>query len=310
LVSGRWNLLRRSYFWFNIFVVGISAIGLAMLARELQWNGINQSWAKKSALQHLAHNWNYYLHYGLPGLVLVGLCLLSYRLPGGRDDLRKDRLYIAWMLAAVLVLLASPVYSPRYMFFSIPPFLVLLYNGLRRAGRRLSPRYGWVVAAAVCLLHVAHGLVNAHVIYLRGPAEVASILHDSRHRRLLYCGSSSNGAFIFAVRTNDPSLSTIVIRGDKLPESTFAPEQLRAFVQRYGIDAVVLERTDHPQAWDELSPETLPFLSFERALPMTDSDKQMSGSLSIYRVPNPSKVPESSLPVPIGVLGRDIELRF
>jgi 4-amino-4-deoxy-L-arabinose transferase-like glycosyltransferase len=309
LVSGRWNLIRRSYFWIDTFLVGASGIGLAMLARELQWNGINQSWARKSALQHLVHNWNFYLHYGLPGLVLVGLCLLSYRLPGGRDDFTKDRLYIAWLLATVLILLPAPAYSPRYMFFSIPPVLVLLYNGLRRVGGLLSPQYRWVVAAAVCLLHMAYGLVNAHVVYLRGPAEVANILHNGGQRRLLYCGDRTNGAFIFAVRTNDPTLSTIVIRGDKLPEGTFDPEQLRGFVSRYGIDAVVLERTDRPQAWDELSSEILPFLSFERVLSLTDSD-QMSGSLLVYRVPNPSKVPESSLPVPISVLGRDVELRF
>ena len=310
LVSGRWNLIRRSYFWIDSFVVGASGIGLAMLARELQWNGINQSWARESALQHLVHNWNFYLHYGLPGLVLVGLCLLSYRLPGGRYDFTKDRLYIAWLLATVLILLPAPAYSPRYMFFSIPPVLVLLYNGLRRVGGLLSPQYRWVVAAAVCLVLVAYGLVNAHVVYLRGPAEVAKILHDSGHRRLLYCGGSTNGAFIFAVRTNDSTLSTIVIRGDKLPEGTFDPEQLRGFVSRYGIEAVVLERTDRPQAWDDLSSETLPFLSFERVVPLTDSDHQMSGSLLVYRVPNPSKVPESSLPVPISVLGRDVELRF
>ena len=310
LVSGRWNLIRRSYFWIDTFVVGASGIGLAMLARELQWNGVNQSWARESALQHLVHNWNFYLHYGLPGLVLVGLCLLSYRLPGGRDDFTKDRLYIAWLLATVLILLPAPAYSPRYMFFSIPPVLVLLYNGLRRVGGLLSPQYRCVVAAVVCLVLVAYGLVNAHVVYLRGPAEVAKILHDSGHRRLLYCGGSTNGAFIFAVRTNDSTLSTIVIRGDKLPEGTFDPEQLRGFVSRYGIDAVVLERTDRPQAWDELSSETLPFLSFERVVPLTDSDHQMSGSLLVYRVPNPSKVPESSLPVPISVLGRDVELRF
>jgi 4-amino-4-deoxy-L-arabinose transferase-like glycosyltransferase len=310
LVSGRWNLLRRAYFWINLFVVGASGIGLAMLARELQWNGINQSWEKKSAFEYLVHNWNFYLHYGLPWLVLAGLCLLSYRLPGGRDDFTKDRLYIAWMLATVLILLPAPGYSPRYMFFSIPPVLVLFYNALRRVGGLLSPQYRWVVAAAVCLLQVAHGLVNAHVVYLRGPAEVANILHDSGHRRLLYCGGSTNGAFIFAVRTNDSTLSTIVIRGDKLPEDTFAPEQLKDFVTRYGIDAVVLERIDQPQAWDELSSETLPFLSFERVLQLTDSDHQMSGSLSIYRVPHPSKVPESSLSVPISVLGRDVELKF
>ena len=310
VLSGKWNLLRRSYFWIDISVLSASGIGLAMLARELQWNGINQSWAKQSVLQLLAHNSNYYLHYGLPGLLLVGLCLLSYGFRGGRDDFPRDRLYIVWMLATALMLLPAPAYSPRYMFFSIPPVLVLFYGGLRRVGRHLLPKFGWALMSSVCLLLVAHGLASAHVVYLRGPDEVAKILHGSGHRRLLYCGGRTNGAFIFAVRANDSTLSTIVIRGDKLPEGTFAPEQLRGFVLQYGIDAVVLERMDHPQVWDELSSENLSFLSFERVLPLTDSDHQMSGSLSIYRVPNPSNVPETSLPVPISVLGREVELRF
>src|SRR3712207_7923897 len=49
----------------------------------------------------------------------------------------------------------------------------------------------------------------------------------------------SNGAFIFAVRGLDPGLRTIVLRGEKLPKRTFAPDEFESFAHRYGIQYVV-----------------------------------------------------------------------
>ena len=309
LVSGRWSLLRRAYLWIEVGLIGISGLGLALLARQLQWNGINQSWPKRSVFQQVAHNWEFCLHYGVAWIAVAGLCVLTYGLPGGRDDLRRDRIYIAWLFAVMAVLLASPAYSARYAFFAIPPFVVLLCNGLWRAGRRISRRHEWTLATTVTVLYVACALANAPLSCLRGPTEAANFLHEGGYRRILYCGAS-NGAFTFAIRSKDPSLSTIIIRGDKLPDATFAPEQLSAFVWRYGIDAVVLESVPEPQAWNTLSPEALSFLSLERVVPVADSVRQTNGSLSIYRVSRPSKVSEDSLQVPISVLGREVELRF
>src|SRR5215472_845715 len=303
-----WKLLRRRFFWMNICVLAVSALGLVILASQLNWNGINQSWAKTGLLQRLAQNSSFYLHKGMLGLVLVMICVISYRLPGGRDDLRKDRLYIAWLTAALLVLIAAPAYSPRYMFFAIPPLMLLFYHGLSRLGRSVLPSCRWAIPLAVCLVSVAYGLKTSRVPYFVGPSAAATFLHNHGYRRVLFCGNS-NGAFIFALRSDDPSLSSTVIRGDKLPDGVYLPEQLNAFISQYGIDAVVLEHTEYGQPWDFLSPEVLPFLSLQRVVPMTDSTNEQSGSLSVYRVLKPSKVPNESLKVPISVLGRDVELR-
>jgi 4-amino-4-deoxy-L-arabinose transferase-like glycosyltransferase len=308
-LAQNWKLLRRSFFWVNICILVASALGLAMLARQLNWNGMNQAWAKTGLLERLAHNSNFYLHSGMLGVVLATICLISYRLPGGKDDLRKDRLYIAWLTAALLVLVGAPAYSPRYMFFAIPAFMLLFYHGLARLGRSLLPNCRWLIPVAVCLVSVAYGLTTSRVPYLVGPSEAALFLHNNGYRRILFCGVN-HSAFIFALRSDDPSLSSTVIRGDKLPDDTYLPEQLNAFISRYGIDAVVLDRTKFGQPWDDLSPELLPFLSLQRVVPMTDSTNETSGSLSLYRVLKPSKVPPESLTVPSTVLGRDLELRF
>lgn len=310
-ISGHLKLLRNVYFWCSSLLIGVSAAGMLSLAREVGWNGINQSWPKRPILQMLTHNWTYYLHHhSLIGLLIVILCLLSYRLPGGKEDSEKDLLYIAWIVAVFLVLLASPAYSPRYMFFAIPPCLVLIYGGLLRLGRRFSLHYAWVLPIAVCSFMVAHGLSQHSLSYLRGPDQAARFLHSTGHHRVLFCGSNSNGAFIFAMRSHDPALTTIVLRGDKLPDSTFAPQALNNFVQQYGIDSVVLERMALPQPWDALSASDLPFLAIERELQMADYESLRNGSLSIYRVRNPSIVSEKSLQVPISVFGRDVELHL
>jgi hypothetical protein len=310
VVSSKWRLLRRPYFWLTVSLIAASAIGLALLGRELQWNSINQSWARMSALQQLVHNAAYYLRWKiLVGLLLLVLSLLTYRLPGGSDDFRRDRIYVAWFTAAILVLAMSPAYSYRYLFFAFAPFVVILYSGLARILRPWLHRYSWAIPAILTGAVLAYGLTYGPV-ELHGPAEAAKYLHGAGYRRVMFCGNGGNGAFIFAIRSVDPELSTIVIRGDKLDAGTFAPEQLNSFVRQYGVDSVVFERTANPQAWDTLIAGVLPFLSQERVVPMTDSDHFRDGTLSIYRVKEPTKVPETSLQIPISVLGRNVDLRF
>ena len=306
-LSRRWNLLPRRYLWMDSLILTASSIWLLVLAQELHWNGINRSWTKESVLQQFADNSNYYLHHGLWVIVLMAITLLTYRLPGGDQDFRNDRLYLTWLLAAVMIVLTSPAYSARYLFFAIPPVLVLFFNAVYRISRSLSAHSAWIVPAVICLVWVSYGFAKSHPIYLRGPDEAAKVLFDGGYRRILYCGNA-NGAFIFGVRSNDSSLATIVIRGDKLPLQTFDSGQLEEFVKLYGIDAVVLEESAKAQPWDSL--ENLSFWSLLRVLPVSDSEGEMSGSLFIYGINNPTTVPESSLQIPISVLGRDVIVQF
>lgn len=310
IVSAKWGLLRTPRFWMTTFLIAASAVGLALLGRELNWNSINQSWAKLGALQQVLQNSAYYLRWRIVlGLILIALSPLTYRLRGGREDYLKDRLYIAWFVAVTLILLVSPAYSYRYLFFGFAPFLVLFYSGLFRISRRFAPQYTWVAPAAVCCAIFGYGL-TVRPYELHGPSEAAKVLHDAGHRRILFCGASANGAFIFAIRRYDPAFNTIVVRGDKLAANTFTPEQLSNLIQRYGLDSVVLEHSSYVQPWDALSAESLPFLSPESVVSVSDTDHTHDATLFLYRVKDPTTVPESSLRVPISVLGRDVDLRF
>jgi len=310
IIAWRWRLLRKSVFWITVVLVALSAIALALLGRQIEWNSINQSWARMTAVQQIVQNSVYYLRWKIiVALVLLVTALFTYALPSRRQDLRPDRIYICWFVSVVLVLMLSPAYSYRYLFFAFPPFLLILLNGMSRVLRPLMPKRYWVIPALVACTVLGYGLAYPPVV-LRGPAEAASSAHDAGYRRILFCGALANGAFIFATRRVDPSLSTIVIRGDKLPEEVFTPNALNSMIRLYGVDSVVLERTGKAQPWDALSPPTLAFLSEQRVVAMTDSDHYRDGTLTIYRVDNPTHVPESSLRVPISVLGRDVDLRF
>src|SRR5215469_9091202 len=310
IVARKWSLLRKSFFWITVVLVALSAIGLALLGREIEWNSINQSWAHISALQQLIQNSVYYFRWKIVvGLLVFAALFLTYRWPGGRDDLGRDRIYIAWFLAVLLVLMMAPAYSYRYLFFGFPPYLVILFNGISRTTQRFMPKRWWIVPALVACAVLAYGMTYPPVV-LRGPTEAAEYLQEAGLHRILFCGNLSNGAFIFAVRSIDPRLSTIVIRGDKLPETVFSPDALNSLVRQYGVDSVVLEHTVEPQAWDALSPQRLPSLSEERVVTMTDSNHYRDGTLTIYRVKSPTHVPESSIQVPISVLCTDLDLRL
>lgn len=310
LISRKWRLLRTLYFWMTILLIATSVGALALSGLAIQWNSINQSWAKRGVLDHLMHNWQYYLRYSLPGIGLVLICLLTQRLAGEREQQGADRLYLAWLIAASLVLLIAPAYSERYLFFAIPPLLVLMYAALFRIGRRFLARRAAVLPPIlVCSMFVLPSL-RTEPKYLHGPFEAAHFVESQNYRRVLYCGEIGNGAFIFAIRQEDPSLSKIVIRGDKLPATTFEPKQLAVFLQRYGVQSVIFERTGRPEPWDSLHAESLTFLSQERNFAMSGTELPNDSALKVYRVANPSTVPENSLQLPISVLGRDVEVEF
>jgi hypothetical protein len=310
VIAWRWRILRKPVFWITIILIAISAVALALLGRQIEWNNMNQSWARMTALQQIVQNSAYYLRWKIiVGLLLLVLALATYWLPDGRKDVRNDRLYICWFISAMLVLMVAPAYSYRYLFFAFPPFLVILFNGMSRTARLMMPNRRWLVPILATCAVLGYGLAYPPVV-LRGPAEAAMSLHKGGFRRILYCGTLGNGAFIFAVRSVDPGLDTIVIRGDKLADATFNPDALNSLIQRYGVDSVVLEHTASWEPWDRLSAGSLPFLSLQQVVIMTDSDHYRDGTLSLYRVNTPTHVPESSLKVPISILGRDVDLRF
>ncbi len=117
------------------------------------------------------------------------------------------------------------------------------------------------------------------------------------------------------MRSLDPHLRTIIIRGDKLPATMFALETFESFAHRYGINYVVLEHTElsqweGPMPWDELRVMPSASMVLERDVLMTSSETNLNGELRIYRFTNPARNPEDSLRLVIPKIGGAFDARF
>ncbi|MDQ3821261.1 MAG: hypothetical protein M3362_26775, partial [Acidobacteriota bacterium] len=172
----------------------------------------------------------------------------------------------------------------------------------------------WYLPAAAALVWVIINLSGTPVEFLHGPAEAAQLVEGAKPDRVLYCGRT-NGNFIFTTRTIDPQHHTVVIRGDKLPESIYTPEEFEDFAHRYGINYIVFERTekvseDWTMPWESLRQRPTPSMAFEREIQLSSSDSDFNGELRIYRFTNPSANPESTLKLPIPKIKGDFEMNF
>lgn len=319
LLAGRWRWLRSRTIWISSAIFGASVIalfGLSLLLRWTGWTGVNQDWPHRGPVEMFLNHWSYYTtavgrQFGVVPALTIALALTGSLLaPRWRQRyLAANDLYLSWFLAVLLVLFLIQGYDHRYLFFAYPAFIVAGYTVLfHLLSRLISPeRIGYVQIAVAGLWLVAHLIPPATL--LRGPAEAARILVSAGSPRVLYCGEA-NGSFIFTVRTLDPRLRTIVVRGDKLPESTFTPENLESFAHRYGIHHLVLERSKEPAPWDRFRASPLPSMVLERTIPSVASQKYLNSDLMIYRFTNPSPHPENVLKSFSRVLGREWEVRF
>ena len=121
------------------------------------------------------------------------------------------------------------------------------------------------------------------------------------------------------VRSLDPGFHTIIIRGDKLPASTFTIEVFEEFAHRYGVNYIVLEHTaeysswrytEEPHPWDSLRTSPSPSMVLERTIPLTSSRRSFNGDLYVYRFTNPSANPDGTLKVPSFLMGDSIDIKF
>jgi len=155
--------------------------------------------------------------------------------------------------------------------------------------------------------------------FLYGPSQAASHVITGSPTRILYSGQT-DGNFIFAARSLDPDLKTVVLRGEKLPASTFTADEFERFAHRFGINYIVLEQTARNQyswfgritttAWNQLISSPAPSMVLERVLPMSSSLKSFNGKLYIYRFTNPSPTPENILTTRLNLVGDKFYLEF
>jgi len=318
LVSRNWRLLAARAIWVSSLVFAALVGMLSLLSVPFESTGVNLVSPTSEISAIFFHNFLFYLRVLgvelgiLPALLLALALVVFLGAPRRRwPDVQVNDLYLAWAFGSFLILLFIGPYSGRYLFFVVPPLVVIAIDALLRFSRKLLPgRLSWAIPAfAVAAFIVLH--LRVPVTFMSGPYEAAraTLTGASRPLRILYCGQT-DGSFIFAVRSLDPGNRTVVLRGDKLPRSAYSPEAFEQFAHRYGIDYVVIEQTAAPRRWSTLAQAPSPSMALQRIIPLACSQPRWNGELRVYRFTNPSPNPENTLSLPIPMIGSSLEAKF
>jgi hypothetical protein len=313
VLTRRWALLREPATWVATGVFGILVAGWIAVSLQVHNTGIDYLAPWDVFGKFVARNLGFYARtlrsvFGISGMAVAAAAvaiLLFLRRPAS-DAARPGNpnlLYVAWALAALAVPLVTHHSTSRYVFFVLPPTVVLGCALLFRTARSLmGPRWGrWATTVTVGVFCVLQG--DTPVLFTRGPEAVAARIVDGQARRILYCGVT-DGHFVLAVRSRDPNLNTVVIRGDKLPDDTFDAETLTAFLRDYGISHLVVERSARPAAWDTTEFASVARLAHIATEPLHSSMRLLSGGeLRVYRFDAPSANPARRLNVRLGQMG-------
>jgi 4-amino-4-deoxy-L-arabinose transferase-like glycosyltransferase len=315
LAQRRWHLLAERTIWISSFVLLLLVLPLVGLSMQFGWTGMSQVTRGEPASSFLFRNLWFYLRalrgwFSLVPLALGAIALACFFLLKRRAQLRAPSitLYLVWALAVFLVLLPLRGFDTRYLFLLAPALVVAAYTALTSFSDSIRP----VLTVALIVL-VGWNLATPKW-YLLGPSEAAKAIINGQSTRVLYCGTT-NGTFIFSARTLDPELKSVIIRCEKLPQDIFVADKFEEFAHRYGINYIVLERTNLTQwgkgmAWDQLRSTPTASMTLDREIPMTSSEPDLNGDLRIYRFTNPAREPEDFLRLNMPKIGGQLEVRF
>jgi hypothetical protein len=311
VIARKWDALKNRWLWFSAAVFGVLVAVLAAISIETGF-GTNRGWrhggiAAMAAKRILAYATGFRDQFTLvPALFVAGSFLFflfaSQRRPGPRRDL-----YLAWVLAVSIELLFLPPYDRRYLFFLQPALIFLAYAALCRLSELvLRPSQAWLIPSAVVVAVVALNVARVPV-FLQGPSTAASLAAGNGDNRILYFGRT-NGAFIFALRTLDPRLESVVIRGDKLPSELLQADRFENFAHDYGVNFVILEQTNQTVPSDALLASPARSMDWQADIPLRCSFPDRSGTLHIYRFKTPSPNPKQTIHLEKGIYRQDIDL--
>lgn len=311
VLRGNWRSLRGLHLWVSSLLFGSIVLAFTRLSVPVHSAGVaNQFTGARDLWGAILYNAQYYalVFYWYFGVPVACWILISAAVFVAIPRLRRrpeERLYIAWILAILPLLLLTAKHDIRYFFFGLPAFFVLACDGVRLACRRLiAVRY----VPAVCGL-MAAALILFHAYYASPPYSCGGTIHlqlaravkARASRRLMYCGE--NIAYLALwLRFNDPDSRTIMIRGEKLDRAFFTPKGFEQFAWRFGVDTVVIDTEVGSDPWKRQRPWDYlivhPTPSMVRDQVLTDPQNSQHRIL-IYDFTNPSPEPESALDIPI-----------
>jgi len=308
-----WPALRRKTIWLAAALFGAAVAAFASLTALFGWTGLAQASSGRTIAEILLENPVYYTRVLaqdagviVTALMLATVMAAAVRALRGRGE---DALFLAWAFSAAAFLLFLGMLDQRYLIFAAPPLIVIFFRSLHAVCARLTgPVPAWLVAGALgaifCAVQLSHPAP-----FLSGPAEAAEAVLAGGPGRIIYCGGTI-GQFTFAARERDVARHSIVIRGDRLPAGMFDATAFENFAHRYGVQYVVLEKTNTPRDWDTLAASPSPSMVLERVIPLRASDPLWRGSLAIYRFMNPSPLPDDTIKLRLSKVSGDWEATF
>lgn len=307
VVARQWRLLRDWRLWAASCAIGASVVAYSLLVRVAS-TGSPTVWKYKPLHEVMLHHVDFYAGAVLKETGWLGVFALVFavalhamRAVRGRD-MRHEGLFAAWALCYAGFLLVITPWDTRYLFYLALPVCVLVFS----AAARVAPPRLWV---PVCAIAIAVGAWTSHRAPDRVEGFYAAVrsVREMDAKRVFLCSATRNGTFTTGLRTMDPRLDTIVIRGDALPNDFFDPAKLPVFLHDYGIDAVVIEDTPADEPWDNLRPEAIPSLKVRRTFPVK-AQNVAGGELVVYEHTNPSPSPKNSLKLGSTMVGGGLEV--
>lgn len=296
--SGQWQLLKSKALWISTATFALLVLGLLALSWPFQGAG-----ALKGLVFSLTEvKW---YHFSIPGWksipIVLGIAFFTVDslFLKKKFTLAIHKLYFAWGAAALLVLAITWQKDLRYLFYFYPALIAASYMVVARFLvlfdiRLRITRY---LPMVIAFFFAATNL-NAEHSHITGPELVARDLAKLRPARVLY-GGLTDGHFVFAMRCEAGTDGTIILRADKIADSTFVSHNFELFAHRFGIEYIVFERTSEQTAWKDLVATPSPSMVLQAIIPLKSSQRRFNGKLYVYRFSNPAPNPESVLSIKI-----------
>ncbi len=321
IFSRRWRLLLEKPLWIASVLLGGGVAGVMYIWSAFRGlstpdaNSVGGSphliWSILNRNLHLYGQWIGTQFLWLPAIFTAsGVLIYVWAVRRGCRRKPGVSLYIAWIVSVSGMLMALGASNGRYLFWLLPPAVVLIYALLFCGSAYLwGERWAYSVAGVFALLWFANGL-RYHPEFLRGPAEAASlVVRQGTPSRILYAGEA-DGNFAFAARALDSGMQTIVIPAEKLPRDTFAPPAFEQFCREYGVNWIIIEDVPQPHRWSALPGSPLSTMQLTSSIPLQSSHPRWKGQVRVYRFTEPSNHPLNVLSVPIWKLRHSIEVKF
>lgn len=247
----------------------------------------SRGWPHSTLLEVIGHNAGYYTQVLASQLTFAGFAIAAFGVAWfflshwKKPFNAEGSVFAGWIIAAAAVPLLLAPFSPRYIIDLLPALILVSLLACYRAAHSFNAprRILAIAAAALVLLSLAtRGWPTGR---LTGFREAAAYIAAARPARILLC-SYRNGSFTFELRTFQPDHYTAVIRGDALTAKEVQPKAFAAFLRKYGIEYVVLDRTSIHAPFEGIAMSSPSELLLKKTIPVI-GEAAHRGTLNIYK---------------------------